>query len=110
MTTHDGPLDPFLDDPNAPAALLDETDPAEPLSDEERAAVQGDLDELAAFRQALEARGWTGSCGEFGDCSELHYVGGDLMAANLGALLGEGRPHVHEPAYEPNSDSYVSWD
>jgi len=32
------------------------------------------------------------------------------MAANLRALLGEGRTHVHEPAYAPDQDAYVSWD
>ena len=32
------------------------------------------------------------------------------MAANLRALLGEGRTHVHEPAFAPDSDAYVSWD
>jgi hypothetical protein len=32
------------------------------------------------------------------------------MAANLRALLGEGRTHVHEPAYSPDHDAYVSWD
>jgi Family of unknown function (DUF5319) len=47
---------------------------------------------------------------ECGDCGELHYFSWDLMAANLYALLGEGRTHVHEPAYEPNAHAYVSWD
>ena len=32
------------------------------------------------------------------------------MAANLRALVGEGRTHVHEPAYEPNPEAFVSWD
>ena len=32
------------------------------------------------------------------------------MAANLRALLGEGRTHVHEPAFAPDPDAYVSWD
>ena len=32
------------------------------------------------------------------------------MAANLHALLGEGRTHVHEPAFAPDHDAYVSWD
>ena len=32
------------------------------------------------------------------------------MAANLRALLGEGRTHVHEPAFLPDHDAYVSWD
>jgi hypothetical protein len=32
------------------------------------------------------------------------------MAANLRALLGEGRTSVHEPAFSPEPDAYVSWD
>jgi hypothetical protein len=32
------------------------------------------------------------------------------MGANLRALLGEGRTHVHEPAFSPDRDAYVSWD
>ena len=32
------------------------------------------------------------------------------MAANLSALLGEGRTHVHEPAYDPDPDHYVTWE
>ncbi|HSY16254.1 MAG TPA: DUF5319 domain-containing protein [Jatrophihabitantaceae bacterium] len=110
MIAPDGPLDPFLDDPNDPASLLDENDPIEPLTDEERIAVQGDLDELAEFKQALAPSGVDGIAVECGDCGELHFFGWDLMAANLRALLGEGRTHVHEPAYEPHPDAYVSWD
>jgi hypothetical protein len=32
------------------------------------------------------------------------------MAANLRALIGEGRTHVHEPAFEPDPDAFVTWD
>ena len=39
-----------------------------------------------------------------------HFFGLDLMAAYLRALLGEGRTHVHEPAFSPDQDAYVSWD
>lgn len=106
----DGPHDPFADDPDDPAGLLDEADPPEPLSDEERADIEADLAELAAFRRILHPRGVEGIAVECGDCGELHYFSWDLMAANLYALLGEGRTHVHEPAYEPNAHAYVSWD
>jgi hypothetical protein len=110
MTAHDGPLDPFLGDPDDPASLLEDAEPAEPLSDDERSAVLGDLEELAEFRRALESCGVNGISVECGDCGELHLFSWDLMAANLGALLGEGRTHVHEPAFNPNPESYVSWD
>ncbi len=110
MSRDDGPVDPFLDDPSDPAALLDDTDPATPLSDDERADVEADLAELAEFRASLSPIGVHGITVECGDCGEQHYFGWELMAANLRALLGEGRTHVHEPAYSPEYDSYVSWD
>jgi hypothetical protein len=110
MNLDDGPLDPFLEDPDDPAALLDEGEPAAPLSDEERSDVLADLDELATFRRTLGPQGIAGITVDCADCGEQHYFGWDLMAANLRALLGEGRTHVHEPAYAPDPDAYVSWD
>jgi hypothetical protein len=108
--TEDGPLDPFLDDPEDPAGLLDDVVPTQPLSAEERADVRADLTELADFRSALEPVGIEGICVECADCGEQHFFGWALMAANLRALLGEGRTHVHEPAYAPDPEAYVSWD
>jgi hypothetical protein len=110
MNVDDGPLDPFLEDPDDPAAVLDDGDPAQPLTDEERADVLADLDELATFRRTLKPQGVVGITVDCADCGEQHFFGWDLMAANLRALLGEGRTHVHEPAYAPDPDSYVSWD
>jgi hypothetical protein len=110
MNVDDGPLDPFLGDPNDPAALLEDTDPAEPLSAAERGDVEADLAELAQFRATLSPVGVDGITVECADCGEQHYFSWDLMAANLYALLGEGRTHVHEPAFAPNHDAYVSWD
>jgi hypothetical protein len=110
MSLDEGPLDPFLGDPTDPAALLDDPEPAEPLSESERADVQADLAELRDFRLCLEPVGIQGILVECADCSEPHYFSWDLMSANLRALLGEGRTHVHEPAYNPDEDAYVTWD
>jgi len=110
MNLDDGPIDPFLGDPNDPAALLEDTDPAEPLSAAERRDVEADLAELAQFRTTLGPVGVDGITVECADCGEQHFFSWDLMAANLHALLGEGRTHVHEPAYSPNHDAYVTWD
>jgi hypothetical protein len=113
MTTEDGPVDPFLNDPHDPAAVLDDLDdaaPIEPLSDDERAEVLADLHELTEFRRALAPRGVLGVAVECADCGEQHFFSWDLMAANLRALIGEGRTHVHEPAFEPDPDAFVSWD
>ena len=106
----DGPVDPFLGDPADPAALLDDAEPTPPLGEDERADVEADLAELAEFRAALEPVGVRGITVECADCGEQHFYGWDLMTANLRALLGDGRTHVHEPAYAPDYDSYVSWD
>ncbi|HET8583759.1 MAG TPA: DUF5319 domain-containing protein [Jatrophihabitans sp.] len=110
MNLDDGPVDPFLDDPNDPAGLLDDTEPGQPLSEDERADVLADLAELAEFRATLAPHGIAGITVDCGDCGEQHFFGWDLMAANLRALLGEGRTHVHEPAFAPDQDAYVSWD
>jgi hypothetical protein len=110
VNLENGPLDPFLDDPQDPAALLDDAEPPQPLTDEERADVQADLAELQEFQSALAPIGIEGITVECGDCGEQHYFAWDLMRANLFALLGEGRTHVHEPAYAPDQDAYVSWD
>ena len=110
MTFDEGPVDPFLDDPDDPAGLLDDGEPGQPLSDEELADVRADLAELAEFRAVLDPVGVRGIIVECGDCGEPHYFGWDLMVANLHALLGDGRTHVHEPAFAPSADAYVSWD
>jgi hypothetical protein len=111
MNLDDGPLDPFLGDPDDPAALLDDTHDdhdEQPLTDAEREDVVADLTELQSFRAILGPQGVDGITVDCADCGEQHFFGWDLMAANLRALLGEGRTHVHEPAYAP--DPSVSWD
>jgi len=75
-----------------------------------RLIVLADLAELAEFRNTLTPHGVHGITVECADCGEQHFFGWNLMAANLRALLGEGRTHVHEPAFSPNEDAYVSWD
>jgi Family of unknown function (DUF5319) len=110
MNLDDGPVDPFLGDPDDPAALLDDAEPAQPLSEEERADVLADLAELAEFRATLSPQAIEGITVDCGDCGEQHFFSWDLMAANLRSLLGEGRTHVHEPAFAPDQDAYVSWD
>jgi hypothetical protein len=112
VSLNDGPVDPFLDDPDDPATLFDpiDADPPQPLSDDERADVLADLAELETFRAILEQQGVQGIAVDCADCGEQHFFGWDLMAANLRALLGEGRTHVHEPAYSPDPNAFVSWD
>jgi hypothetical protein len=108
----DGPIDPFRDDPDDPAGLLDPVDAeaAQPLTPEERADVLADLAELQTFRVVLAPLGVQGIAVECDDCGEQHFFGWDLMTANLRALLSESRTHVHEPAFAPDPDAFVSWD
>lgn len=116
VTSADGPRDPFLDDPNDPSAVLAELDdPAAPvvaevLGEADRDGIVADLEALDEFRRVLAPQGLRGLVVECDDCGELHYFSWELMTANLRALLGEGRNHVHEPAYSPDAADYVSWD
>jgi hypothetical protein len=112
MTSPDGPVDPFQDDPNDPAALLGDQDEYAPvpLTEAERADVQADLAELIEFRATLAPHGVLGVVVDCSDCSESHYFGWDLMTANLQALLADGVTHAHEPAFQPDPDRYVTWD
>jgi hypothetical protein len=95
------PLDPFEPD--------DDAQP-EPIDDEERAALLDDLADLAEFRAALEPRGFRGVVISCPDCEEDHFFGWSLLRENLEHILEHGEPRVHEPAYEPAVDHYVTWD
>jgi hypothetical protein len=110
MSFGDGPLDPFLGDPDDPTISLADLDPVDPLNDDEKADVEADLAELAEFRASLAAMGVDGITIECGDCGEQHFFTWELMAANLRSLLLEGRTQVHEPAFAPEPEAYVSWD
>lgn len=104
-----GPLDPFLGDPTDPAAALEDDD-VEPLCAEEREDVQNDVGDLDVFEALLGPRGIKGVVVDCDDCREPHYFAWDLMRANLTHLLDAGRTRVHEPAYNPDPQEYVSWD
>ena len=111
----DQPVDPFLGDPDDPAHELDALDdpaddPVEPLSLAEREEVLSDLTDLEVFRELLEpqrrARAGRGLPGVRGDA--LLRLG--PAARQPRHLLDLGRTRVHEPAYSPDPDQYVTWD
>lgn len=110
MTRDDGPLDPFLGDPDDPTRLLEDLDPIEPLSDTDCVEIVADLAELDEFETALAPHDILGIVVDCPDCGEQHYFSWALMTANLRSLLGNGRTGVHEPAVQPKPDSYVTWD
>ena len=114
MTPLPEPVDPFAGDPDDPArelAALDDPDVAdEPLSPLEREDVLDDLEDLEVFQALLVPRGVLGMVVDCEQCREPHYVGWDLLRANLRHLLDRGTTRVHEPAFAPEAADYVSWD
>ena len=108
---HDEPLDPFRDDPADPSNHLDEPeDVIETLSEDDRSDVEEDLADLEVYEALLGPVGIRGLVIDCEDCREPHYFDWALMRSNLRHLLDAGRPRVHEPAFDPDPDHYVSWD
>ncbi|AKK04911.1 hypothetical protein CMUST_02835 [Corynebacterium mustelae] len=104
------PRDPFADDPNDPASFLEADEPLPPLSDDERAQIQQDLQLVAQFKNALQPRGINGIFFFCEDCEQQHFYDWDILASNmLATLAGELSP-VHEPSVNPNPQAYVPWD
>lgn len=97
------PLDPFGSDEH------EHTVP-EPIDDEERESLLQDLADLADFRAALEQRGFRGVVIPCPDCEEDHYFSWSLLRESLEHILQEGEPRVHEPAFEPKLEDYVTWE
>jgi hypothetical protein len=108
---HDEPLDPFRDDPTDPSTDLDESeDGLEPLTEDERTDVEEDLSDLEVFEALLAPVGIRGLVIDCEDCHEPHFFDWALLRSNLRHLLDSGRPRVHEPAFDPDPDHYVSWE
>jgi len=112
VVLHDSmPPDPFAGDPFDPAKALDALDePVEQLDESERADVLADLTDLALYQMLLEPRGIRGIVVDCADCEEPHYHEWELLQASLRQLLEDGRIRPHEPACEPDSSLYVSWE
>lgn len=111
MVHDETPHDPFAEDPNDPSAAFGDLDgPEAQLGAPEREDVLADLSDLEVFRALLEPLGVQGMVVDCGDCGESHYVAWDLLQGNLHQLLEDGHPRIHEPAYDPNPDNYVSWE
>ena len=115
---HDEPIDPFAGDPADPAAELADLDDPEDgesidpdhLGDAEREDVLEDLADLEIYQALLSPVGVRGLVIECEDCHEPHYFDWDLLGSNLRHLLESGRPRVHEPAYDPDPEHYVTWE
>jgi hypothetical protein len=115
---HEEPLDPFAGDPADPTgelAGLDGTEDesavdADALDPGEREDVLEDLADLEIYKALLAPVGVRGLVIECEDCHEPHYFDWDLLGSNLRHLLTSGRPRVHEPAYDPDPEHYVTWE
>lgn len=106
----DEPVDPFANDPADPAAGLSDDLSGEPLTQEERDEIASDLDDLDEFQRHLAPIGVRGLVVDCEDCHEPHYFSWELLRSNLRHLLEYNQPRLHEPAYRPDPDHYVSWE
>jgi hypothetical protein len=108
------PPDPFAGDPHDPALSIDggsEVDEqGATLSQDERDEVVADLADLAVYQALLEARGVRGIVVDCADCGEQHFHEWSLLRASLQQLLDEGQMRPHEPAFDPDPASYVTWE
>ena len=92
------------EDPHAPDG------PEEPIGEDEREALQQDLVDVRALKELLGTKSIKGVVFYCPDCDEDHYLAWDLLAGNIQELLNAGESPVHEPAFNPNPEDYVSWD
>lgn len=104
------PPDPFADDPNDPASLLEPLDEPLDLSEEEIVHLREDLRNIRAFRRALEPRGIKGLEMLCEECTEPHCYEWSILEDNILAMLRRHPPAVHEPAMNPNPHAFVTWD
>ena len=81
-----------------------------PIDAEERDALSQDLVDVKTLKSVLAIRGVRGVVVFCPDCDEDHYLGWDLLAGNLQQILDSGTTPVHEPAWDPDPDEYVTWD
>jgi Family of unknown function (DUF5319) len=82
----------------------------EPLDDDEREALAQDLVDVEVLKEVLGPKGIKGTVFYCSDCEEDHYLTWELLAGNLKQLLDDGDSPVHEPAFDPDPEEYVSWD
>jgi hypothetical protein len=81
-----------------------------PIDAAERDALNQDLVDVRTLKKVLASRGVKGVVVFCPDCDEDHYLGWDLLAGNLQQILESGTTPVHEPAWQPDPDEYVTWD
>ncbi|HYN35740.1 MAG TPA: DUF5319 family protein [Actinomycetota bacterium] len=95
-------------------AIMEEVPPGpdeeEPLDADEREALRQDLVDVQVLKEVLGSKGIKGTVFYCPDCDEDHFLTWELLSGNLEELLQQGESPVHEPAFDPDPDEYVSWD
>ncbi len=81
-----------------------------PLEEEDREALRKDLVDVQVLKEVLGPKGIKGAVFYCPDCEEDHFLTWDLLVGNLQEMLEQGESPVHEPAFNPDPDEYVSWD
>jgi Family of unknown function (DUF5319) len=82
----------------------------QPLDENERELLRQDLVDVVTLKELLGPKGLKGVLFYCADCEEDHYLAWDLLKGNLQELLEIGESPVHEPAFDPDPDEYVTWD
>ncbi|MCA1830949.1 MAG: DUF5319 domain-containing protein [Actinobacteria bacterium] len=80
------------------------------IDPEERESILEELEDLESMRQLFEDRGYKGVMITCAECGEDHYYGWEMLKESLEYMLETGEPRMHEPAFEPVPDEYISWD
>lgn len=91
---------------------MSDPDPFDPgeVDPQEREMLRQDLVDVEVLRELLTPKGIKGTVFFCPDCDEDHFLTWELLAGNLRELLDQGESPVHEPAFDPDPDDYVSWD
>jgi hypothetical protein len=82
----------------------------EPIGEDEREALQQDLVDVQVLGEVLGPKGIKGAVFYCPDCDEDHFLTWELLEGNLQELLEQGESPIHEPAFDPDPNDYVSWD
>lgn len=88
----------------------DDDDDFTPIDETERQALHQDLLDVKTLKAVIGSRGVKGVVVYCPDCEDDHFLGWDLLAGNLQEILESGKTPVHEPAWQPDPDEYVSWE
>jgi hypothetical protein len=80
------------------------------LEDHERRGLERDLGDVDLLKEILGTQGIKGAAFYCSVCEAEHYLTWDLLGGNIKLLLDEGEAFIHEPAFSPDPDDYVTWE